>query len=93
MIVTIILSSPYSDIIEEKEINIKFEEIKHVSFKELLEKVREEYPEVKTLLPSCSNEVKVYGNLLPVKNGKVVFLTDKIFDGDIIRFFGSLSGG
>ncbi|MDN5313476.1 MAG: hypothetical protein PWQ68_2450, partial [Thermoanaerobacteraceae bacterium] len=50
-------------------------------------------PAVKSLLPSTSDHDKVYGNLVPIRNGKVVFLNDEIFDNDIIEFYGSLSGG
>jgi hypothetical protein len=92
MRVTLLLYPPFSDLLD-KEICIEFVNKSEVDFLEIITKFIELYPQVKSLLPSI-NEVRViYGNMMPVRGNAVVNLKDTIFDQDIIKFYGSLSGG
>lgn len=93
MVVRVRLFSPFSVVLNEKFLNFEFKELQRIKFEELLQELVRKYPAVKSLLPSTSDHDKVYGNLVPIRNGKVVFLNDEIFDNDTIEFYGSLSGG
>ncbi|MCF6097124.1 hypothetical protein L1766_09030 [Thermovorax subterraneus] len=92
MIIKINLFPPYSIILNKKEINLEVEGTS-ASFKDVLKEFMKKYPQVKDLLPSDEDRDRVYGNLVPVRNGKVIFLNEEIFENDVIDFFGSLSGG
>ena len=93
MVVKIILFPPYSTIINKKKLILNFSEIEWVSFREIIKNFVKKYPKVKKIIHSISDEYKIYGNLVPVKNGSIVFLDDIIYDNEIIKFYGSLIGG
>jgi len=45
------------------------------------------------LLPKTLSENGIYGNLFPVRGKKMLHMEDEIYDQDIIKIYGSLSGG
>lgn len=92
MKVTLILFTPYSDVVGKCKICLNISENK-IDFKNILVKLVEEYPRLKTLIPSVGDKTVVYGNLLPIRKKTVLRLEDEIHDDDIITIYGSLSGG
>lgn len=92
MIIKINLFPPYSIIVKQKKINLEVEGTS-ASLKDVIKEFIKKYPEVKDLVPCVEDRDRVYGNLVPVRNGKVVFLNEEIFENDVIDFYGSLSGG
>jgi len=93
MVITIRLAVPYSYVLGKKEITMEFEGTTQITFQEVIEKFIDQYPKVKELIPSTSHLFGIYGNLVPIKEGKAISLDEKIVDGDVLIFYGSLSGG
>lgn len=93
MVVTIILFPPFSGIIAKERVNIDFAKDQRVSFRRLLNRFIDEYPVTRTLLPPVSDHAGVYGNLLPVRGNNLLLLDDDVFDKDVIKIYGSISGG
>ncbi|MDW7673430.1 MAG: hypothetical protein SCK28_02715 [Bacillota bacterium] len=92
MVVKVRLHSPFSQIIGKEQLELAFDKDK-VTIKTLVTRLMQEYPEIKTVLPTILDEHRVYGNLLPVRDNKVILIEDEIFDQDVITVFGSISGG
>jgi hypothetical protein len=93
MVITIILFPPFSHVIAQERVNIDFAGDQRVTFREVLNRFIDEYPITKTLLPPVSDHAGVYGNLLPVRGNNLLQLADEVFDKDVIKFYGSISGG
>jgi len=93
MVVTIILFPPFSRVIAKERVNIDFAKDQRVTFRRVLNRFIDEYPVAKALLPTASDHVRVYGNLLPVRDNNLLLLDDEVFDKDAIKLYGSIAGG
>ena len=93
MMVTIILFSPFSNLVSKKKIELRFIKKQKVNFKEVLNRFVEEYPKTKALLSFAFDKTRIYGSLLPLKGDKVLLLDDEVHDGEIIKFYPSINGG
>jgi len=92
MVVNIRLFPPFSELTGSRRIQLTFD-AEIITIKILLSKLLQEYPGVKTVLPTTLDENRVYGSLLPVRNNRVLLMGDEIINQDEVIIYGSISGG
>lgn len=93
MIVTIMFFSPYSEAVGKKKIEVQVKEKEKLNITELLIELKKIYPNLQSLLPKTLNQSGIYGNLFPVRDGQMLHMEDEIHDQDVLKIYGSLSGG